>query len=118
MILVGAMGAENGVPCMANDGAAKAYIHSLGEATCEFTPLGVCVTVLAAGFTNTAVLEKFGFDVKTMLMKLMSVEQCVSEGLSGLLTKPLQNRSRPAEPHHERSYPLLLCGKDVGGHAW
>jgi len=91
LILVGAMGAENGVPCMANDGAAKAYVHSLGEALhYEFKPLGVYVTVLAAGFTNTAVLEKFGLDPKTMPMKPMSVEQCVSEGLSGLL----KNRSR------------------------
>jgi len=91
LILAGAMGAENGVPCMANDGAAKAYVHSLGEALqYEFKPLGVYVTVLAAGFTNTAVLEKFGFDPKTMPMKPMSVEQCVSEGLSGLL----KNRSR------------------------
>src|SRR6201984_2138178 len=40
LILAGAMGAENGVPCMANDGAAKAYIHSLGEALhFEFKPL-------------------------------------------------------------------------------
>src|ERR1700674_3676791 len=55
LILAGAMGAENGVPCMANDGAAKAYVHSLGEALhFEFKPLGVYVTVLAAGFTNTA----------------------------------------------------------------
>src|SRR5467141_2842668 len=53
-------------------------------------PLGVYVAVLAAGFTNTPVLEKFGFDPKTMPMKPMSVEQCVSEGLSGLL----ENRSR------------------------
>ena len=91
LILVGAMGAENGVPCMANDGAAKAYVHSLGEALhYEFKPLGVYVTVLAAGFTNTAVLDKFGLDPKTMPMKPMSVEQCVSEGLSGLL----KNRSR------------------------
>ena len=91
LILVGAMGAENGVPCMANDGAAKAYVHSLGEALhYEFKPLGVYVTVLAAGFTNTPVLEKFGFDPKTMPMKPMSVEQCVSEGLNGLL----ENRSR------------------------
>ena len=91
LILAGAMGAGNGVPCMANDGAAKAYVHSLGEALhYEFKPLGVYVTVLAAGFTNTAVLEKFGLDPKTMPMKPMSVEQCVSEGLSGLLT----NRSR------------------------
>ncbi len=91
LILVGAMGAENGIPCMANDGAAKAYVHSLGEALhYEFKPLGVYVTVLAAGFTNTAVLEKFGLDPKTMPMKPMSVEQCVSEALSGLL----KNRSR------------------------
>src|SRR6266852_883293 len=91
LILVGAMGAENGIPCMANDGGAKAYVHSLGEALhYEFKPLGVYVTVLAAGFTNTPVLEKFGFDPKTMPMKPMSVEQCVSEGLNGLL----ENRSR------------------------
>ena len=31
LILVGAMGAENGIPCMANDGGAKAYVHSLGD---------------------------------------------------------------------------------------
>src|SRR5690242_14299701 len=91
LILARAMGAENGVPCMANDGAAKAYVHSLGQALhYEFKPLGVYVTVLAAGFTNTAVLEKFGLDPKTMPMKPISVEQCVSEGLSGLL----KNRSR------------------------
>ena len=78
LILAGAMGAEGGVPCMANDGAAKAYVQSLGEALhYEFKPLGVYVTVLAAGFTNTAVLEKFGLDPKTMPMKPMSVEQRV-----------------------------------------
>src|SRR3981189_3056656 len=91
LILAGAMGAENGVPCMANDGVAKAYVHSLGEALhFEFNPRGVYVTVLAAGFTNTAVLEKFGLDPKTMPMKPMSVEQCVSEALDGLS----KNRSR------------------------
>src|SRR6202011_4928107 len=91
LILVGAMGAENGIPCLANDGGAKAYVHSLGEALrYEFKPLGVYVTVLAAGFTDTAVIEKFGLDPKTMPLKPMSVEQCVSEGLSGLR----KNRSR------------------------
>src|SRR6266705_6445081 len=40
LILVGAMGAENGIPCIANDGGAKAYVHSLGEALhYEFKPL-------------------------------------------------------------------------------
>src|SRR5882757_5629545 len=91
IVLVGAMGAEAGVPRMANDGAAKAYIHSLGEALhYEFKPLGVYVTVLAAGFTDTAVLDKFGLDPKNMPMKPMSVEQCVSEALDGLR----KNRSR------------------------
>src|ERR1700692_1457305 len=83
LILAGAMGAGNGVPYMANEGAAKAFHY-------ELKPLGVYVTILAAGFTNTAVLEKFGLDPKTMPMKPMSVEQCVSEGLRGLL----KNRSR------------------------
>ena len=35
-------------------------------------------------------LEKFALDPKTMPMKPMSVEQCVSEGLSGLV----KNRSK------------------------
>src|SRR5216683_2259425 len=91
LILAGAMGAENGVPCMANDGAAKAYVHSLGEALhSEFKPLGVSVTVLAAGFTDTPVLERFGYEANTLPMKPLSVKQCVSEGLSALL----KNRSR------------------------
>src|SRR5260221_1504116 len=77
IILVGAMGAENGVPWMANDGAAKAYVHSLGEALhYELKPLAGYVTVLAAGFTNTAGIENFGIDPKSMPMKPMSVEQC------------------------------------------
>src|ERR1700747_1435622 len=76
LILVGAMGAENGVPCIANDGGAKAYVHSLGEALhYEFKPLGVYVTVLAAGFTNTPVREKFCFDPRTMAMKPIVVAQ-------------------------------------------
>src|SRR5947208_12734856 len=91
LILVGAMGAENGIPYITNDAAAKAYVHSLGEALhYEFKPLGVYVSVLAAGFTNTAVLDQFGLDPKTMPMKPMSVEQCVSEALSSLR----RNRSK------------------------
>src|SRR6266404_6018410 len=91
IVLAGAMGAEGGVPLMANDGAAKAYVHSLGEALhFEFKPLGVYVTVLAAGFTDTEVIGKFGVDPTTMPMKPMSVEQCVSEALDGLR----QNRSK------------------------
>ena len=119
LILAGAMGAENGVPCMANDGAAKAYVHSLGEALhYEFKPLGVYVTVLAAGFTNTAVLEKFGLDPKTMPMKPMSVEQCVSEALSALL----KNRSRIVPGRLNRILnalvPASLARKMEADFAW
>jgi short-subunit dehydrogenase len=85
------VGAEIGVPFLANDGGAKAYIHSLGEALhYEFKPRGVYVTVVAPPLTNTAVLAKLGFDPRTMPMKPMSVEQCVSEGLNALR----ENRSR------------------------
>jgi hypothetical protein len=105
LILVGAMGAENGIPCMANDGGAKAYVHSLGEALhYEFKPLGVHVTVLAAGVTKTAVLEKFALDPKTMLMKPMSVAQCVSEGLGGLV----KNRSRIVPGRLNRTLNALI----------
>src|ERR1700726_3808852 len=126
LILVGAMGAESGIPCMANDGGAKAYVHSLGEALhYEFKPLGVYVTVLAAGVTNTAVIDKFGLDPKTMPMKPMSVEQCVSEGLSGLR----KNRSRVVpgrlnrimEPRMgrimEQAYGLITRGAEGAGDA-
>ena len=91
LILIGSMGAEIGVPFMANDGGAKAYVHSLGEALhYEFKPRGVYVTVVLAALTNTPVLAKLGFDPRTMPMKPMSVEQCVSEGLNALR----ENRSR------------------------
>src|SRR5947208_9812664 len=58
LILVGAMGAENGIPCMANDGAAKAYVHSFAEALpYERKPLGPYVPGLAAGLPNTPLLK-------------------------------------------------------------
>ncbi|MGH9774279.1 MAG: SDR family NAD(P)-dependent oxidoreductase [Candidatus Acidiferrales bacterium] len=85
LLLVGAMGASNGVPYMANDGAAKAYVHSFGEALhVELKPLGVHVTVLPPGLTETPVIAKFGLSPDTMPMKPMKVEQCVSEGLKAL----------------------------------
>jgi len=91
IILVGSLGAEIGVPFMANDGGAKAYIHSLGEALhYEFKARGVHVTVVPAPLTNTPALPKLGFDPRTMPMKPLSVEQCVSEGLNALRV----NRSR------------------------
>jgi short-subunit dehydrogenase len=75
----------SGIPYMANDAGAKAYIQSLAESLhVEWKPLGVHVTVLPAGPTETPVLAKFGLTPENMPMKPMKVDQCVYEGLTAL----------------------------------
>jgi short-subunit dehydrogenase len=79
------MGADKGVPYMANDGGAKAYVQSFSEGLhVELKPQGVHVTVLPPGFTDTDVIAKFGLTPDSMPMRPMTVEQCVSEGLKAL----------------------------------
>jgi short-subunit dehydrogenase len=85
ILFLGAMGAEIGIPFMANDAAAKAYVQSFAKALhVELKPLGVHVTVLTPGPIDTPVLAKFGLTPESMPMKPMKVEQCVSEGLKAL----------------------------------
>jgi hypothetical protein len=85
IVLCGAMGAIGGIPYMANESGAKSYVQSFGEALhVELSPLGVNVTVLVVGPTQTPVIEKLGLDPATMPIKPMSVEQCVSEGIEAL----------------------------------
>jgi short-subunit dehydrogenase len=89
LILVGALGASRGVPFMANAAATKAYVHSLGEALhIELGKLGVTVTVLMPGPTNTEALAKLG--VENPPIKPLRVETCVSQTLAALAT----NRAR------------------------
>jgi hypothetical protein len=58
---------------------------SFGEALhVELKPLGVHVTVLPPGPTETPVIAKLGLSPDTMPMKPMKVEQCVFEGLKAL----------------------------------
>ncbi len=84
LLFVGAMGAHKGVPYMANDGGAKAYVQSFSEGLhVELKPLGVHVTVLPPGFTDTDVIAKFGLTPDSMPMRPMTVER-VSEGLKAL----------------------------------
>src|SRR4029077_9971493 len=91
LILIGSLGAEIGVPFLANDGGAKAYIHSLGEALhYEFKPRGVYVTVVAPPLTNTPVLAKLGFDPRNKPMKPTSEDACVTDAPNALR----ENRSR------------------------
>jgi short-subunit dehydrogenase len=85
LILSGAMGAAHGIPYVANDSAGKAYVQILGECLhVELEPMGVHVSVLIVGPTQTAIIDKFGLDPNTMPMKPMPVEQCVYEGLEAL----------------------------------
>jgi uncharacterized protein len=85
IVLSGAMGATQGVPYMANESGAKSYVQSFGEALhVELLPLGVSVSVLIIGPTQTAIIDKIGFDPASMPMKPMPAEQCVFEGLEAL----------------------------------
>jgi uncharacterized protein len=85
VLFVGAMGADKGVPYMANDAAAKAYVQSFAESLhVELKPLGVHVTVLPAPLTQTPGVAKLGLTPEVMPMKPMKVERCVSEGLQAL----------------------------------
>lgn len=83
VLMVSAMGASGGLPYMSNDAATKAYIISLGQGlNVEFRKLGLHMSVLLPGPTDTAVIDEFGLDRATMPIKLMTVAQCVAEGLA------------------------------------
>lgn len=85
VLLVSAMGAPNGIPYMANEAGTKAYVVSLGKGLhTEFKRLGINMTVLLPGPTDTPVLAKLGFNNDNMPMKPVSVEQCVEEALRAL----------------------------------
>jgi len=85
LLLVGALGGSEGIPLMANAGATKAFVHSLGHALhVELARLGITVTVLIPGPTDTPVLKTFG--IEKLPMKPMSVEQCVDEALDALVS--------------------------------
>ena len=87
---------------------------SLGEALhYEFKPRGVYVTVVSAALTNTPVLAKLGLDPRTMPMKPVSVEQCVSRALRAE-GKSAPDRSGLDEPNHEGIGPRVREADDDG----
>jgi short-subunit dehydrogenase len=86
LVFVGAMGAEMGIPYMANDSGTKAYVHCLAQALhIELMPVGVHVTALAPGPTETPALATLGLTPETMPMKPMKVERCVAEAIRALV---------------------------------
>jgi short-subunit dehydrogenase len=85
VLLVSSTAGMHGAPFMADYAAAKAYLLILGEALhIEFEKQGLHLTVLMPGPTDTEGVRAAGFDAESTPMKLMSVEQCVAEGLAAL----------------------------------
>jgi uncharacterized protein len=63
IVLVSAVAAAGGLPCMANDSATKACVLNLGEAlNVELRQAGVHVTVLVPVLVNTPVVAPIGID--------------------------------------------------------
>lgn len=90
VLLVSSAAALQGTPHMADYAAAKAYLLSLGEALhIEFQKLGLNMTVLLPGPTDTPMLANSGTEARDMPMKVMSAQQCAAEGLAALnVNKP------------------------------
>jgi uncharacterized protein len=84
LLLTASTAGLQGIPFSAEYAAAKAYVLALGEGLHnELQKVGVHVTVLLPGATDTPLLAASGFDLPAIL-KPMSVEQCVAEGLAAL----------------------------------
>ena len=84
MLLTASTAALQGIPFSAEYAAAKAYVLTLGEGLhSELQKVGVHVTVLLPGATDTPMLAASGFELPAVL-KPMSPEQCVAEGLAAL----------------------------------
>lgn len=86
VILVSSTAGLQGTPYIADYAAAKAYVLSLGEALhVEFEKLGLNVTVLVPGPTDTAMLADSGTEPDDLPMKVMSAAECAAEGLAALI---------------------------------
>jgi short-subunit dehydrogenase len=84
ILLTASTAGLQGIPFSAEYAAAKAYVLTLGEGLHgEWQQVGVHVTVLLPGATDTPLLAASGFDLPAFL-KPMSTEQCVAEGLAAL----------------------------------
>jgi len=106
-----------GVPMVANYSASKAYILSLGEAlNVELKPLGIDVSVLSPGLTNTPMTQNMVVDFKKVPITSHQPEVVARVGLNALGKKATvvpgfinkfyawENRLIP------RSWPVKLFG--------
>ena len=85
ILLVSSLSGWTGQPYMAQYGASKAYILSLGEGLYrEMKDLGVDVAVLSPGPTDTPMAAATGIDFAKMGMKVMDPNDVAAVGLAAL----------------------------------
>jgi short-subunit dehydrogenase len=86
IVLVSALGALHGLPNMAHESAAKAYVLNLGEALHhELAPAGVDVMVLLPGNVDTPIIDAFGIDRSAMPLRPQPVDSAVRESVAAFL---------------------------------
>lgn len=85
MVLVSALGALHGLPNMAHESAAKAYVLNLGEALHhELRPAGVKVTVMLPGNVDTPIIDRFGMDRESLPIKPLPIATAIRQTLHAL----------------------------------
>jgi len=117
ILLTASLFGYQGVPYVSNYSATKAYILSLGEAlNVELKPLGIDVSVLSPGLTDTAMPQNMAIDFSKMPITLHKPEVVARIGLNALGKKATvvpgfinkfyawENRLIP------RSWPVKLFG--------
>lgn len=117
ILLTSSLFGYQGVPFVSNYAATKAYILSLGEAlNVELKPLGIDVTVLSPGLTDTAMPQNMAIDFNKMPITTHQPDVVARIGLNALGKKATvvpgfinkfyawENRLIP------RSWPVKLFG--------
>jgi uncharacterized protein len=119
IVLVAALGAIHGLPNMAHESAAKAYVLNLGEALHhELAAEGVDVTVMLPGNVDTPVIEAYGLDRADLPIRPMPAEAAVRETVRAFLKhRPLHipdRRMRIMTRLVPRSLSVRMNGRMLG----
>jgi hypothetical protein len=86
IVLTSALVAFQGLPNMAHDAAAKAYVLNLGEALhYELAPAGVDVTVMLPGSVDTPVIDALGLRRTALPLRPQPAEAAVRETIAAFL---------------------------------
>ncbi|MFI7144032.1 SDR family NAD(P)-dependent oxidoreductase [Nonomuraea sp. NPDC050022] len=86
IVLVSALGALQGLPNMAHESAAKAYVLNLGEALHhELAPDKINVSVLLPGNVDTPIIDTFGLDRSALPIRPQPADKAVAEFMTAFL---------------------------------